>query len=179
MPTLDTLTPAQVAGLLHVHVNTVRAWTTQYGDVLSDGARSRPRLLSPGDVATLQLVQQLHADGLTPDETLQRLRETPPGDRQAPHVDSTATPTESPTETPTAPTASLTQAPSPDLAALAALLRNVPAQEDIDAVAARVARLETRDAQRNTQRLVWTVLAVGLVAGVAVGVILAVLLLRL
>ena len=93
MPTLDTLTPAQVAKRLGVHVNTVRSWTVAYGDVLSDGARSRPRLLSPSDVATLQLVQQLHADGLSPGETLQRLRDTPPADRTAPFVDHEPTPT--------------------------------------------------------------------------------------
>ena len=176
MPTLDTLTPAQVARRLGVHVNTVRSWTSEYADVLSDGAKSRPRLLSPSDVATLQLVQTLRAEGLSPSDVLQRLRETPPADRTAPFVDGAPTPTEAATET---PTTSLAHPLPSDLAALAALLRDMPTQEDVKSVSARVARLETQQETQYTQRLLWAGVAVGLVLlGVAVGVIVAFVLLR-
>ena len=164
MPTSDLLTPAQVATRLAVHPNTVRMWCDTYAAVLSESARARPRLLSPSDVATLQLVQTLRAEGLTPAATLQRLRETPPADRTAPFVDSAPNPTET-------PTTSLAHPLPSDLAALAQLLSTLPTQEDIKSVAARVAKLET-------QRLLWAAVAVGLVAGVTLGVIVAWILLR-
>ena len=98
-----TQTPAQVAALLGVHPNTVRAWCGEFADVLSDSARSRPRLLSPSDVAVLQLVAQLRAEGLTYSEVLQRLRETPRADIAQPYIDAApavpAQPTEAQAET--------------------------------------------------------------------------------
>ena len=167
-----TQTPAQVAALLGVHPNTVRAWCGEFADVLSDSARSRPRLLSPSDVAVLQLVAQLRAEGLTYSEVLQRLRETPRADIAQPYIDAApavpAQPTETPTDSPTAPLAPL------DVSAMLTALvdsRTEAQAETLRSVDARLQRLEA-------QRLLWIGAAVGLVAGLVLGVIAAAVLLR-
>lgn len=169
-------TPSQAAQLLGVHVNTVRSWCGEYAAVLSDGARSRPRLLSPGDVAVLQLVQQLRAENLPRSEVLQRLRQTPTADLQQPWLDAAPAvavqPTGAPTETPTAPLA-----PPLDVSAvlvdIAALVdsRTTATQEDVRRIDERLRTLEA-------QRLLWIGAAVGLLAGLALGVIAAAVLLR-
>lgn len=170
-----TYTPSQAAQLLGTHVNTVRQWVDAYADVLSDGARSRPRLLSPGDVAVLQLVQTLRADGLPRSEVLQRLRQTPRADIAQPYIDAApATPTDGPTETPTAPAAQLVPVDvSAVLVDIAALVdsRTTAAQEDVKRIDERLRTLEA-------QRSVWLGVAVGLLAGLVLGVIVAAVLLR-
>jgi DNA-binding transcriptional MerR regulator len=174
-----TYTPSQAAQLLGVHVNTVRSWCNEYADVLSDGARSRPRLLSPSDVAVLQLVQQLRAENLPRSEVLQRLRQTPTADLQQPWLDAAPAvavqPTDSPTETPTAPLVPLdVSAVLVDIAALVDR-RTTGTQEAIQRLDERTdARLRTLEAQRS----VWLGVAVGLLAGLALGVIAAAVLLR-
>lgn len=168
-------TPSQAAALLAVHVNTVRSWCDEYAAVLSDGARSRPRLLSPADVAVLQLVQTLRAEGLPRSAVLDRLRQTPTADLQQPYIDGApavaAQPTDSPTETPTAPLAPLDV--STVLADLVTLVdsRAASAQED-------VRRLETRLGRLETQRTLWLGVAVGVAVGIMLGVIAAAVLLR-
>ena len=174
-----TYTPSQAAQLLGVHVNTVRQWTAEFADVLSDGARSRPRLLSPGDVAVLQLVQQLRAENLPRSEVLQRLRQTPTADLQQPWLDAAPAVAVQPTETPTdAPTASLAPLDvSAVLVDIAALVdsRTTATHEAIQRLDERTdARLRTLE----RQRLLWLGAAVGLVAGLALGVIAAAVLLR-
>lgn len=175
-----TYTPSQAAQLLGVHVNSVRQWVDAYADVLSDGARSRPRLLSPADLAVLQLVQQLRAENLPRSEVLQRLRQTPLADRQQPFIEAAPAvavqPTETPTDSPTAPLVPLDV--SATLVDLAMLVdrRATATQEALqrldERTSARLQRLET-------QRSVWLGVAVGLLLGLALGVILAaVLLLR-
>ena len=173
-----TQTPSQVAALLGVHVNTVRAWCTEYAAVLSDGARSRPRLLSPGDVAVMQLVQTLRAENLPRSAVLERLRQTPTAELQQPYIDAApavsatpAQPTDSPTETPTAALAPLDV--SATLVDLAMLVdsRTTATQEDVRRIDVRLRTLEA-------QRLLWIGAAVGLLAGLALGVIVAAVLLR-
>ena len=171
-----TYTPSQAAQLLGVHVNTVRSWCTEYADVLSDGARSRPRLLSASDVAVLQLVQTLRAENLPRSAVLERLRQTPTAELQQPYIDAAPAvavqPTDAPTETPTAPLVPLDV--SATLVDLAMLVdsRTTATQEAVSRVDERLRRLEA-------QRMVWLGVAVGLLVGLALGVILAaVLLLR-
>ena len=170
-----TQTPAQAAARLGIHVNTVRAWCDEYAAMLSDGARSRPRLLSPADLAVLQLVQQLRAENVSRSAVLERLRQTPTADLQQPYIDGApavaAQPTDSPTETPTAPLAPLDV--SAVLADLVTLVdsRAASAQED-------VRRLETRVGRLETQRTLWLGVAVGVAVGIMLGVIAAAVLLR-
>ena len=172
--TRGAYTPSQAAALLGVHVNTVRQWTAEFADVLSDGARSRPRLLSPADLAVLQLVQQLRAENLPRSEVLQRLRQTPLADRQQPFIEAAPAvavqPTETPTDSPTAPLVPLDV--SATLVDLAMLVdsRTTATQDSVSRLDARLQRLEA-------QRSVWLGVAVGLVVGLVLGVILAAVLL--
>lgn len=168
------VTPSQAAKLLGVHVNTVRLWTGEYADVLSESARRRPRLLTVHDVAVLQLVHSLRAEGLSRSAVLERLRQTPTADIQQPYIDAVqALPAEA-TETPTAPT--MAQLVPVDVSALMTDLavlvdsRATVTQEAIARVDERLRRLET-------QRTLWIGVAVGLVAGLVLGVILAAVLL--
>lgn len=174
MPT-EALTPAQVAKLLDVHANTIRQWTSEYSEVLSTSAQARPRLLLPSDAAVLQLVQQLRAEGIAPSDVLERLRQTPASDRTAPYVDAAPAVPAQATETPTAPP--VTSLAPVDVSAVlldvATLVdtRLTATQEDIRRLDARVARTET-------QRLLWTGVAIGVALGLVLGVILATVLLR-
>jgi len=167
-------TPAQAAKLIGVHANSVRSWCDEYADVLSESARSRPRLLLPSDVAVLQLVHSLRAEGLPRSAILDRLRQTPAADIQQPWLDAAALPAVA-TETPTAPP--VAQLVPVDVSALMTDLavlvdsRATATQEDVRRIDARLQRLET-------QRTLWIGVAVGLVAGVVLGVILAAVLLR-
>ena len=167
------LTPAQAARLLGVHVNTIRLWTGEYADVLSESARSRPRLLQPRDVALLQLVHSLRAEGLPRSAVLERLRQTPTADIQQPYIDAAPVATETPTAPPVAQLVPIdVSAVLVDLAALVDS-RTTAVQEDVKRVDERLRRLET-------QRSVWLGVAVGVAVGLVLGVILAaVLLLRL
>ena len=171
-----TQTPSQVAALLGVHPNSVRSWCDEYGAMLSESARSRPRLLQPQDVAVLQLVHSLRAEGLSRSAVLERLRQTPTADIQQPWLDAAPAVTEA-TETPVAPP--VAQLVPVDVSAvlvdLAALVdsRATATQEAVSRVDERLRRLET-------QRSVWLGVAVGVAVGLVLGVILAaVLLLRL
>jgi DNA-binding transcriptional MerR regulator len=169
------LTPSQAARLIGVHVNTVRSWCDEYGAVLSDAAHGRPRLLTPPDVAVLQLVHQLRAEGLPRSAVLERLRQTPTADRTTPFVDADPATAAQPTETPAAPpVASLAPLDvSAVLVDIAALVdsRTTATQETVSRIDARLRRLEA-------QRMVWLGVAVGLLVGLALGLIAAALLLR-
>lgn len=170
---LETRTPAQVAALLDVHANTIRQWTSEYSEVLSTSAQARPRLLLPADVAVLQLVQALRAEGLAPSDVLDRLRQTPTADRTAPYVDAVPAVPAQATETPVAPP--VTSLAHVDVSAVlldvATLVdsRLTATQEDIRRLDARVARTET-------QRLLWTGVAIGVALGLVLGILAAVLL---
>lgn len=170
----ETYTPSQAAKMLDVHANTVRAWCTEYADVMSDGARSRPRLLSAGDVAILQHVHAMRSEGRPRSEVIETLRRLPANETRAPFVDVAASPLETPPETVTAPpmvTSSVdVSALFVDLAALVDA-RTTAAQEDVKRVDERLRRLESG-------RLLWIGAGVGLAIGVMLGVIVAVLLLR-
>lgn len=178
------LTPSQAAKLLGVHANSVRSWCDEYADVLSESARSRPRLLQPSDVAVLQLVHSLRAEGHSRSVVLERLRQMPAADRQQPYIDAApaAVPVQA-TETPVAPPAA--QLVPVDVSAvlvdLATLVdsRATATQEDVRRTQEAVSRVDDRLRKLETQRSVWLGVAVGLVAGLVLGVILAaVLLLR-
>ena len=147
--------------------------------MLSDGARSRPRLLSASDVAVLQLVQTLRAENLPHSEVLERLRQTPTAELQQPYIDAAPAvavqPTDAPTETLTAPLVPLDV--SATLVDLATLVdrRATSTQEAIQRLDERTS---TRLQRLETQRSVWLGVAVGLLAGLALGVIAATVLLR-
>lgn len=178
------VTPSQAAKLLGVHVNTIRLWTGEYGDVLSESAHSRPRLLQPQDVAVLQLVHSLRAEGLPRSAVLERLRQMPAADIQQPYID--AAPAAVPavaTETPVAPPAA--QLVPVDVSALMTDLavlvdsRATATQETVSRVEEAVSRVDDRLRKLETQRTLWLGVAIGLVAGLVLGVIVAaVLLLR-
>ena len=169
-------TPAQAARLLGVHANSVRSWCDEYADVLSESARSRPRLLTPSDVAVLQLVHSLRAEGLPRSAVLERLKQTPVADRTAPYIDAVpALPAEA-TETPVAPP--VAQLVPVDVSAL---MTDLAVLVDSRATATQetVSRIDERLRRPEAQRTLWIGVAVGLVLGVALGIILAaVLLLR-
>lgn len=163
-------TPSQAAQLLGVHVNTVRAWCTEYSEVLTPGAHSRPRLLSPSDLAVLQLVRSLRAENLPRSEVLARLRQTPAADIQQPYIDAapsvSETPTDGPTETPTAPLAPLDVSAVVTNLALLVDSRTAAVHESVSRIDERLHTLER-------QRTLWIGVAVGLAVGLALGVIVA------
>ncbi len=171
MPT--GLTPKQVAQQLDVHANTVRLWCGEFADVLSDSARGRPRLFTPPDVAILQRVKDMRAEGLSRSEVLERLRQTPTADLQTPYIDAKsptpATPTETPTEAHIAPLVAVDV--TSVLSELLESTRSAATQEDVKRIDERLHKLEA-------QRLIYIGAVAGLVAGVALGVIVALLLLR-
>ena len=170
---LETRTPAQVAALLDVHANTIRQWTSEFGEVLSESAQARPRLLLPSDVAVLQLVQQLRAEGLPRSDVLERLRQTPTADRTAPYVDAAPAVREESTETPTAP-ATAPLVPLDVSAALFDMAQHVDTR--LTATQEDVRRLDARIAQIESKRLLWTGVAIGVALGLVLGVILAIML---
>ena len=67
----SNLTPAQAAALLGVSGSTLRRWSVDYGDRLSDAARPGPgrkRSYTPDDIAQLERVRDLFKAGKTPEE---------------------------------------------------------------------------------------------------------------
>lgn len=175
--TTDTYTPAQVAVLLNVHPNTVRSWTRDYADVLSPSARSRPRLLTPRDVAILQLVAQWRTAGLPPDAVLSRLRTVPDTDVAQPYIDATVTPTmaaDASSSTPDVPAVPVTATVDASL-----LLRELTTV--LDARSAQyndtLRQLDARLRTIESRRTYTLVLVVGVSVGLIVGLLLALLLL--
>lgn len=160
--------------MLGVHVNTIRLWTGEYADVLSESARRRPRLLTVHDVAVLQLVHSLRAEGLPASAVLERLRQTPTADIAQPYIDAAPVATVAPTETPTAPT--VAQLVPVDVSAVLVDLATL-VDSRTTATQEAIARVDERLRKIETQRSVWLGVAVGLVLGVALGVILAAVLL--
>lgn len=156
-----------------MHANSVRSWCDEYGAMLSDSARARPRLLRASDLAVLQLVHSLRSEGLSRSAVLERLQQMPVADRTAPYIDAAPAVTEA-TETPVAPP--VAQLVPVDVSAvlvdLAALVdsRTTATQEAVSRVDERLRRLET-------QRSVWLGVAVGVAIGLVLGVILAAVLL--
>lgn len=146
------LSPAQAAVIIGVHSNTIRSWTREYGDVLSDSSRGRPRLLTPRDVALLQLVTHLRAEGLAPDIVLERLRQVPDTAIQQPYIDITA-PT---VEDSTLPTAPATVDTSIFLREIAAL------------VDTRTSKLDARLRVLESRRDLWLGILIGLFLGLVI-----------
>ena len=168
MSTTKRYTPAQAAQLLDCHANTVRKWIEDFGDVLSEDATGRPRLLRESDIATLQIAATLRSEGISVADVLSRLREIPVADRQTPHVDATTQPTED-----------STQLPAP--VDVSALLTDLAVVVDgrVSAVQEDVRRVDERLTQIEKQRSVWTGVAIGIAIGVVLGVIVAAILMRL
>lgn len=168
MSTTKRYTPAQAAQLIGVHPNTIRQWCSQFADVLSPDATGRPRLLRDSDIATLQIASQLRSEGISVADVLSRLREIPVVDRQTPHVDATTQPTED-----------STQLPAP--VDVSALLTDLAVMVDgrVTQVGERLRTVDERLAKVETQRSVWTGVAIGIAIGVVLGVIVAAILLRL
>lgn len=99
MPTdSKTYLPAEAAALLGVHVNSVRSWTVEFAEVLSQGAQARPRILSSGDVAALQVIRDLRRAGLPSPEIVARILQMPPADLQEPSIPGSSSPQEPPGE---------------------------------------------------------------------------------
>lgn len=168
MSTTKRYTPAQAAQLLDCHANTVRKWIEDFGDVLSEDATGRPRLLRESDIATLQIAATMRSEGISVADVLSRLREIPVADRQTPHVDATTQPTED-----------STQLPAP--VDVSALLTDLAVVVDgrVSAVQEDVRRVDERLTQIEKQRSVWLGVAIGVAVGVTLGVIIAAILLRL
>jgi DNA-binding transcriptional MerR regulator len=69
----QTLTPAAVASILDVNVQTVRRWCAAHAAHLSDGASRAPRQLTGRDVEVLKHVASLRAQGLQTDAINEQL----------------------------------------------------------------------------------------------------------
>ena len=164
-----TYTPAQAAALVGVHANSIRTWTDEYRDVLSPGATTRPRHLTPGDVATLQHVAAYRAAGLSSTDILQRLREMPPDALQQPTI---AAAEESQAIAPATPPDALT-------AALTALAASIATERTAPAVAADDFEREQESTRAEIARLRLAVIVVGAVVGLLVFVLIVAVLLRL
>jgi DNA-binding transcriptional MerR regulator len=169
MPT-DTFTPAQAAAVLDVHSNTVRLWTREYADVLSASARGRPRLLTPRDVALLQVVKQLRAEEkLAPDAILERLRQLPDTDVQQPSIDVT-----------TDVTVPAVDSTAPATLDVASALRDILAHMDTQTADVRrdVRQLDERLRSLESRRTLWIGFAVGAITTLLLALMLAAVLLR-
>ncbi len=175
MSTTKRYTPAQAAQLLDCHANTIRKWIADFGDVLSEDATGRPRLLRESDIATLQIAAQLRSEGISVADVLSRLREIPVADRQTPTVDVTSSHVDASTQ----PTEDATQLPA--LVDVGAVLADFASVVDgrVTQVDERLRSVDERLAKVETQRSVWTGVAIGIAIGVALGVIVAAILLRL
>lgn len=92
----QTYSPSEAAALLGVHANSVRLWTTEFAPVLSAGAQARPRVLTSGDVAALQVIRDLRRQGVPTPEIVARILQTPAAELQRPAVEHPAAPTSPP-----------------------------------------------------------------------------------
>lgn len=172
MSSEKTYSPSQAGQLIDVHPNTIRKWIDEFGDVLSESARSRPRLLRESDVATLALAKQMRDEGLSVADTLERLRQIPASERHAPTIDAPTTPTDASTT----PTVDSTHLPAPvDVAAIVAGIAHAVE----DRTDERLRQIDERLTQVERGRSVWSGVALGLALGILLGVILAAILLRL
>lgn len=70
------MTPAQVAKLANVSVNTVRNYGRDFADLLSPDARGEhgPRLYSDSDVETICTIAALRSSGVPPAAVAERIR---------------------------------------------------------------------------------------------------------
>lgn len=175
MSTPKRYTPAQAAKILDVHANTVRAWCTEFADVLSDDATGRPRLLRDSDIATLQVAAAMRSEGISVPDVLVRLREIPAADRQSPTIDAVSTHVDASSK----PTDDSTQLPAP--VDVSALLTDLAVMVDgrVTQVADDVRRVDERLARVETQRSVWLGVAVGIAVGVVIGAIIVAVLVNL
>lgn len=163
MPTAYNV--SQAAAVIGASPSTVRNWCKQYGAHLSPGASPQAgaeRILTPGDVATLQHIKTQRDALKDYDMIVAELATMPPGAALQPYVDATATPT--PQEAPQLPTA-----PTMPIELVQALQRLADGRHD-----ALVARIESMEKQQG-DRLQWFMF--GIVAGVLlVGVVAAIVL---
>jgi DNA-binding transcriptional MerR regulator len=83
------LTPTQVAKIANVHPNSIRNWSTRFGEFLSPDARGEKgnRLYMERDIEVLCMVAALNKSGVPLDEIAGRLR-----DGDVPPVVDVATP---------------------------------------------------------------------------------------
>lgn len=164
-----TYTPAQAAPLVGVHANSIRTWTDEYREVLSPGATTRPRHLTPGDVATLQHVAAYRRAGLESTDILRRLREMPPDALQQPTINATE---ESVLPAPASPPDALS-------AAIAALAASFAAERSAPGVTVEDVRREQESTRAEIARLRLAVVVVGVAVGVLMLVVVILLLVRL
>lgn len=76
----NNLTPSQVAAMIGVSTSTVRLWSTQFADFLSDAARpgaGRRRSYTPDDVGVLQRAYTALHEGKTVSDVVQLLAASP------------------------------------------------------------------------------------------------------
>lgn len=71
-------TPAQVAKKTGLHVHTIRNWTKDYAELLSQQERSKggARLFTDKDVEILCAIATLRDSGLPPKDVIERLRDS-------------------------------------------------------------------------------------------------------
>lgn len=162
MPTYHT--PAAAAAIVGVSVSSMRNWCATFADYLSEGARppaGTERKLIAQDIAILQRVKELRAQGMTTDEIKATLS-TEDTSALQPYVDvvpvSPALRTVDPTESPQ-------QGPQ-SIELYATVLQSVGAlQARMDALQAQ----QDSQAQAATGRV--TLFAVGVLVGLAVALI--------
>ena len=158
----ERYTPTQTARHAGISPNTVRLWSKEYREFLSEHANPAPgvdRSYTPGDVAVMQEIAQLRANNISTADVKERLRQQPP---QAP--DTLQDNTTAANEAPAAPPVSNALAPASD--AMTAFLAH--AGTKLDDVASKVDGMDRRIERIESQRmLIWVALA-----GVAVGVLL-------
>ncbi len=158
----ERYTPTQTARHAGISPNTVRLWSREYREFLSEHANPAPgvdRAYTPGDVAMMQAIAQLRANNISTADVKERLRSQPP---QAP--DTLQDNTTAANEAPAAPPVSNALAPASD--AVQTFLAH--AGTKLDDVASKVDGMDRRIERIESQRM----LVLVALAGVGVGAIL-------
>lgn len=76
---MSTYTTKQTADKLNVTTNTIRNWSSIYGDHLADSARPKgagERRFTDRDITVLEYIKTLKSEGLREEQIKQRLNET-------------------------------------------------------------------------------------------------------
>ena len=150
MPTAYNV--SQAAAVIGASPSTVRNWCKQYGAHLSPGASPRAgaeRILTPGDVATLQHIKTQRDALKDYDMIVAELAAMPPGAALQPYIDVTATPT--PQEAPQSPAGATMPGELVQALQVVADVRYNDLQRQIDAANGAMA-----------DRLQWLVLGIGI-----------------
>ena len=154
----ERYTPTQTARHASVSPNTVRSWTKEYREFLSEHANPPAgvdRSFTASDVAVIQAIAQLRANNLSHEDVKERLRQQPPEPLQETQ--------DSPSEAASAPDVANALVPASD--AVQAFLAHAAGK--LDDVATKVGDVDRRLERVESQRmLIWVALG-----GIAVGAV--------